>query len=340
VAAPAAFIDRLLPAPKRGGLRMDDYWVWCGSVIRGDDGFYHMYASRWPKRYPFFSGYVFYSEVVHATSKTAVGPYRFADVALPARGETFWDGRMTHNPTIHRSGDTYLLFYIGSTFEGPGPTREALEAGRAGQQATYNRIRIGVASARSPAGPWKRLDRPILEPRPGKWDGAIVTNPSVSVRKDGSVLLIYRSNTPKGLRLGIARAPRYDGPYERLRDEPILQLPDGNFVEDPYFWETGGHFEMLAKDMRGGITGEYHAGAHLISQDALEWKPSPAPKAYSRTVRWDDGTESTQGSLERPQLLIEKGRPTHLVLATSDGPGGGRVGEGAKNTWNIVIPLR
>jgi len=25
-------------APKAGGFRMDGYWVWCGSVIKSDDG--------------------------------------------------------------------------------------------------------------------------------------------------------------------------------------------------------------------------------------------------------------------------------------------------------------
>lgn len=40
------FIDRLRPAPKDGGFRMENYWVWCGSVVRanhpGEDGRYHV----------------------------------------------------------------------------------------------------------------------------------------------------------------------------------------------------------------------------------------------------------------------------------------------------------
>ena len=27
---------------------MDGYWVWDGSTIRGEDGRYHLFASRWP----------------------------------------------------------------------------------------------------------------------------------------------------------------------------------------------------------------------------------------------------------------------------------------------------
>jgi hypothetical protein len=33
------FRERLLPAPMDGGFRMDGYWVWCGSVIKGERAF-------------------------------------------------------------------------------------------------------------------------------------------------------------------------------------------------------------------------------------------------------------------------------------------------------------
>ncbi|TVQ74651.1 MAG: hypothetical protein EA363_01435, partial [Balneolaceae bacterium] len=38
---------RLEEAPVDGGFAQDDYWVWGSSVIKGDDGKYHMYVSRW-----------------------------------------------------------------------------------------------------------------------------------------------------------------------------------------------------------------------------------------------------------------------------------------------------
>jgi len=58
------FIDRLLPAPRRGGFAQDDYWVWCGSAIRGEDDRFHIFAARWPRTLPFFAGYLTHSEVV------------------------------------------------------------------------------------------------------------------------------------------------------------------------------------------------------------------------------------------------------------------------------------
>ena len=41
-----AFIDRILPAPKNGGFSDPDYWIWGASVIKGEDGNYHLFASR------------------------------------------------------------------------------------------------------------------------------------------------------------------------------------------------------------------------------------------------------------------------------------------------------
>jgi len=329
-----AFIDMIQPAPVGGGFAMEDYWVWGGSVTRGEDGFYHMFVSRWPHHLPFMLAYLNYSEVVRAVSRTPEGPYAFAEVVLGARGSEYWDGRMTHNPTIHKSGDTYLLFYIGLTYEGPSPGKDELQSGDC---PTRSRIRIGLATAKSVFGPWERRDEPVLSPRTGKWDGDVVTNPAPCVADDGRILLLYRSNTPDGLRIGATMAADYNSPFERISDLPVLQLDDGNFVEDPYIWWTEDHYEMLAKDMTGGITGEKHGGVTLMSGNGVKWKLNNPPKAYSRSIQWDNGTETLQGSVERPQLLITDGHPTHLFAATGEGPGGCR---NSIKTWNMVIPLQ
>ncbi len=333
------FMARLRPAPLNGGFRRDGWWVWGGSPIRGEDGRYHLFASCWPKRFPFFEGYIAYSRVVRAVSESPEGPYSFVEEVLPPRGSGFWDGRMTHNPTVRRCGDQYLLFYIGATHDGPDPSPAELgtETFPVVCNVIYRTVRIGMAVADSVCGPWHRPDRPVLEPRPGKWDSTVVTNPAPVVLGDGRLLLYYRSNTPRGLRLGVAAAPGPDAPFERLRDDPVLQLPDGNFVEDPFVWRAGDHYEMVAKDMTGGITGEKHAGVHAFSSDALAWRLAPQPKAWSKRIRWNDGSETVQGALERPQLLFdEAGAPTHLFAATADGPGGFR---NAENTWTLVVPL-
>jgi len=333
-----SFIGRLAPAPKIGGFAQEDYWVWCGSVIRGEDGRFHMFASRWPKALPFFAGYLTHSEVVRAVADTPEGPYDFREVVLPARGPEHWDGQMTHNPTIHRVGEVYLLFYIGSTYAGEKP--EAAEVRRLGRALPqcgecYGNIRIGLAAANSVYGPWRRLDQPILRPRPGKWDSSVVTNPAPCVRPDGSILLYYRSNTPDGLRIGLAGAENYQATFRRRVDDPVLTFPAGH-VEDPFVWWARDHYELIAKDMTGEICGEKGAGIHALSPDGVGWTLADPPKAYSRRVVWADGSVTEQGALERPQLLLREGLPTHLFAATGDGPGGF---DNSTRTWNVAIPL-
>ena len=128
-AVPAPAADGFPPmgiAPRAGGFRMDGYWVWCGSVIKDDDGTYHMFASRWPKDITFHPGWMTSSEIVRATATRPEGPYTFQEVVLPARGAQYWDGRSTHNPAITRYKDTYLLYYMGSTHPLDDPPRGTL----------------------------------------------------------------------------------------------------------------------------------------------------------------------------------------------------------------------
>jgi len=331
------FATRLQPAVVGGGYREPEHWVWCGSVVRGDDGQYHMFASRWTKAVPFSPNWLTNSRVVRAVSPTPEGPYIYAEDVLPPRGEAFWDGKMTHNPTIHRSGDTFLLYYTGTTYPDPEPTDGAPIAEQG--TAAHANQRIGLATAPSPAGPWTRRDQPTLQPRPDKWDALMTTNPAPLVKADGSVLLLYKSVLARGqpIRYGIAGAERFDAPYHRLSDEPFNPLGDPSVsYEDAYVWHEKGQYRMIFNDIHGHITGEDHAGGMAVSDDGVDWRLADPPKAYSRTIPWDDGQTTTQGSFERPQLLVENGQPTHLFAATGDGPGGFW---NATHTWNMVRPL-
>ena len=62
--------ELMLPAPVSGGFKMDGYWVWCGSVIHGEDNKYHMFASRWEKDVPMHPGWLIKSEIERATHKS------------------------------------------------------------------------------------------------------------------------------------------------------------------------------------------------------------------------------------------------------------------------------
>lgn len=140
-----AFIDRLLPAPKHGGFRDDNYWIWGSSVIKGEDGKYHMFASRWSKDVG-FGNWVSNSEVVRAVSNTPVGPYTFEEVVLPPRGSEFFDGLCTHNPRIIRYKNKYLLYHFGNTYDFPMPTKENPDMTEDQWRAAWMNKRVGWPS--------------------------------------------------------------------------------------------------------------------------------------------------------------------------------------------------
>jgi hypothetical protein len=341
---PNAFYSRLGVAPVGGGFSMEGYWVWGSSVVKGDDGLYHMFVSRWPKRLPFHPGWLVASEIVHATAKTVEGPYKFSEVALPARGPQFWDGRSTHNPKIMRWKDKWVLFYMGSTH----PFDEVKDPATLTLDSPYTTIgrsnkRIGVATATSPYGPWTRQDAPVLPTKPGTFYSFLTSNPAPYIEKDGRTILVFKGRSHKttfpyhgDMSIGVATAPNFLGPYT-VKPETLFAVDKHGEVEDPYIWRDKAGFHLIAKDQRGDITGEKHGGLYAHSKDGIDWKLDPSPKAYSKTITWDDGKTITMGQLERAFAFSENGTVTHMFFATMDGPGGFKNGT---KTWNMVVRMK
>jgi hypothetical protein len=79
----------------------DTMSIWGGSLVKGQDGFYHMYYSRWPKNLGW--AWVTHSEVAHAISNSPFGPFvkhdglvfAFEGERFPAEDPYIWyqDGR-------------------------------------------------------------------------------------------------------------------------------------------------------------------------------------------------------------------------------------------------------
>lgn len=341
------FKDRMLPAPIGGGFRQEGYWVWCGSVIKGEDGRYHMFASRWPKTQPMHPGWLVLSEIVRASSSTPEGPYCFEEVVLPARGAQYWDGRVTHNPHITKWGDTYVLYYMGTTHPFPDLSEGELVVHNDSRTiVARSNKRVGIATSKSVFGPWTRYDSPILPTRPEHFDNFLTSNPAPSIGHDGSVTLVYKArryqdmpykgDTYGAMTLGVAKADSATGQYRVMKETPLFEDP-GVEVEDPFIWNDGTCYHMIAKDLHGNLCGEKYGGIHAYSADGINWSLSEKELAYSRSVLWDDGVTRLMGNLDRPFLLFEGGRATHMFFATSDGTDSFL---DAKDTWNMVIPLK
>lgn len=326
----------LRPAPRSAVLSDPDFYVWCGSMVRSDDGKYHLYFSRWPKKYG-FQAWVTSSEIAHAVGDTPLGPFRFAGVALPARGKEFWDGLCTHNPTVLKVGSKYFLYYMGNT--GDGQVMPGLN------WTHRNRQRIGVAVADSPDGPWQRSDKPVLDVSTDDdaADSLMVSNPAVTRRPDGTFLMIYKAvgkkrpapfGGPVVHLTATADAPT--GPFTKQRN-PIFTAPGADFpAEDPFVWfdARGRRYYAIVKDQKGYFTG--HKGRSLAlweSGDGLDWRLSAHPLVTLPEIHWADGRTDKVLSLERPQVLFAPdGTPSVLLVAVQDK-------EQPENTYNLRIPL-
>ncbi len=338
--------SNLKEAPVNGGFEMEGYWVWGSSVIKGDEGIYHMYASRWPKFLPFHPGWMIASEIIHATSERPEGPYEFKDVALSSRGAQFWDGKSCHNPKVVKYKDTYILYYMGATHPFEDVTlKNVNEFDLLSKWCITGRWRkrVGIATSKTANGPWERLDAPILDTKPDSYYSFLTSNPSPLIKEDGSVVLLFKGRSYKedGIKqsemsIGVATAPSFDGEYTVIGNQPLFSLEHFGEIEDPHLWSDKTGFHMVAKDQRGAITGGKGDGILAHSSDGINWEVDKFPKAYTKTVKWNNGQTIKQGQLERPFVLVEEGKPTHLFFATMNGPGG--FDNGTK-TWNMVIPL-
>ena len=72
------------------------------------------------------------------------------------------------------------------------------------------------------------------------------------------------------------------------------------------------------------------------SPDGIHWKLSDKPKAWSRTIQWDDGTRTKMHDVEVPKLYFENGVPTHLIVTVREG---GTIMQPDKIRI-VVIPLK
>lgn len=290
---------RIGPVAKGTGFAMEGWFVWCGSVIKVG-GSHHLFASRWPEATRFPEGYRTHSEIVRAVAPRAEGPYQFQEVVIGGRETGKWDSGMAHNPAIYKAGDTFVLYYIGS------------DVGSRHRQ-------IGIATAPAITGPWTRRDQPL-----DLGLASDANNPSACFEPDGSVKLIWRT---ADLRVCISTAPSYEGPYTMANSNA---WPDAR-LEDFFFFKRDGAYHVICEDNVGKITRHERWGAHIVSPDGMAgWKVANEPVVYDHRLRWTDGGEFNATRRERPWLLVEDGRITHLFTAVYDG----------RRTWNQPVPIQ
>jgi hypothetical protein len=228
------------------------------------------------------------SIVIHLKSLgTIEGPYDYIDtVAAPRRGASppLWDSLDCHNPTVHKLGDEYVVFYIGVGVNVSGSSSTTAtttlwsSAQSSGLHPELDKAQtIGAAFSMSPNGPWTRLKTPLLTATEtwecGGGTDCGVSNPALLVRPDGKLNLFYRGNQDRGVGVATADSGSWRGPWKKSRESVESNgIFRGNSViglEDLYVWpnpKTTGRpgCHMILHQEEAGIE---NLGAHAFTED-------------------------------------------------------------------------
>jgi predicted GH43/DUF377 family glycosyl hydrolase len=314
------------------------YYVWCGSVVKGEDRKYYMFYSRWPHAQG-YEAWPAASEIALAVSDKPEGPFRHKKVVLPARGTAYWDGTATHNPAVIVYKGRYYLYYMGTSYPQPLLPGEAYTPN---WWRCRNTQRIGVAVSNRPDGEWTRYNKPVLDVAIDStaWDALLVSNPAPAVYKDSIVLVYKQVSKSAELRggkvtFGVAFAASPLGPFAKHPNrifEPAAGTKEWMVAEDPFVWHYNHTFYAIVRDVTGSFSGEAGALTGLYSADAIRWQPMPVPKVIGYHFVWQGGLPSAS-KLERPWLLFEQGKPKYLFGAT-------RADVQQTNSFNVAIPLK
>lgn len=310
--SPLFFKDKLQPLAEENIFKTEGYYNWGSSIVKGDDGKYHLFYSRWKKEYK-FTGWLTNSEVAHAVSDNPAGPWKYKETVLTGRGKGHWDAITAHNPKIKFFDGKYYLYYVGTNLGDKDYTEQELkETAHTGYthsnwKILRNNMRTGVAVAESVNGPWKRMDKPLIEP-----SGPITTltvNPAIAQGKDGKYYMIVKGDKPNETRFirnqAVAVADSPTGQFQ-MQDKPVIDYLD---TEDMSMWYDSKRDEFF---------GVFHAHTFigmLKSSDGISWSKADEYVLTHKKLKIHDGTELVPDRLERPFVYTENDEPQVLSMA-------------------------
>lgn len=324
------FTGRLGVIASENKLSDPGYYVWCGSGIRGEDGQYYLFYSRWktgttgraPEDIPAHQnmrGWMKYSEIAVAVSPSPTGPFHPLRTVLTGSGDPArWDQFNAHNPHVKRFGGKVYLYHIA---QHPVAHDDPWMRYADGQ-------RIGVVVAASVrdlvAGRFTRSATPLMAPD-GKVTFCRAVNPGVTEARDGRYLMMFKARSaPTGgfMVHYIAAADKPEGPFTLIGPA----LTESKFdAEDPYFWydRARDRYYAIVKDFsrtERGLSPQRGALALITSEKGWgDWQPAAHNVVSLREFTDPAGIKHPLANLERPQLLFdEAGHPVALYAAAGE----------------------
>jgi hypothetical protein len=293
-----------------------DYWD--GKILRGPDGKYRMFASRWDQAKG-HNGW-FASKAVEAVSTSALGPYHDNGLCWPDNE----DGK-GHNVTALQQPNGGYAIVVSETRNGDVFTSTLID----GPWKYLGHISVNQDKFHSLGNPGDTA--PLQGPNPRPWHAS---NVSLIVRPDSRFEIVQRSGQ---ILIG---KDNILGPYDVQGDSIYRGLPGLpqdhlDRLEDPVIWFSGGWYHILVNNW-----GDRRA-YHIISRDGITgWKfQGLAYEPAADFIRYTDGTVNHWNKLERPSVLIENGHVTAVTLAVIDVPKQEENGNDGHGSKIIVIPF-
>ncbi len=291
------------PRDQSNGLEdrtMSKYCYWDGGIIKGKDGKYHMFASRWDQSAG-HNGW-FGSVAVHATSSNLYGPYTDQGVCWPND-----QGGKGHNVVPLQLKDGRYAIVVSET-----------------------RRPADIFVSNSLDGPWSKLGSMSIASN--SYSSLFsASNVYIMLRPDGRYEAIGRDAV-----IGIS--DNILGPYT-IQGTNIYAKTQGCptvNMEDPVIWYSGGQYHIVVN--KWDTRKAYHlTSKDGISNWKLQSGYAFDPT--SNFIRYTNGTVNHWNKLERPNVYMEDGHVVAMTLAAIDVAKDKELGNDKHGSKVIVIPF-
>jgi len=298
-----------------------EYYYWDGQIIPGKDGSFHLFMSTWSGRDGFNPGWT-NSESYHAVSTGGVlGPYQ-------------------------RKG------YIWSSGSHKGHNTSALELPDGSYAVVVSEVvPFTIYKSASLDGPWTPCTASIQANGVNAGsDQHYDSNVSLVARHDGKFQIVQRhgliavSDTLCGpykmqkptWSYPAANRPTIDSIYPRRTSIPGVSNPTYAWEEDPHIWYSGGVYHVIYAGSGDRV------GWHLYSSDGIhDWKDNGlafGPRSYQKIFCYEGSSTCNQWyKMERPGVLLQNGRVTHITWSVADVDKDNQIPAGSNHGSKIIV---
>lgn len=311
----------VLPRDTMNGLedtKMKHWCYWDGSIVKDDEGIYHMYSSRWSQSLSHSEGWHIGTKAVHSVSNRLEGPYKDLGLVYP----DFYDG-LGHNVVGLRTKEGKYAVVVSESLPG------------------------NVFISDSPYGPFEllgeiKIDNNGFYPGFTRYDeldiGAVkagalgkMSNVMIFVRPDGKYMLLARHCVPMISDDGIL------GPYKVLGDRAWENMPDTPqyYMEDPTIWYSDSLYHIVVNFHKKDVS------YHLTSEDGISnWKNRGVAfdKKKSKFI-YTDGHVERWYTVQRPTVYVENGKVKAFNFSVIDVHKGKDRGNDNHGSKIMVIPF-